>query len=306
MRAHARWAERYARQRNTHKAIAHFGRALEFGTAGPGYSVAIKVYADKAEVAANKNSYNETGQATKPFLARATDDISDDTSTEFIETLQRKLALQLFASVSSREMPTVRIEIYESSESEVGTSIVEGLLGAERGVYIEMRPSVKEFDSSEKEEIKKAIRVIVPKEMAGVSESDIRPIDALREPKIELFITLEDRAFAEGADSFIWKRSVAGLLRRYIEQCGIYALVRVTKTNTRKRKRPLGGSSASKLGPPIRIEARPVVENDMTDERAELEGKFAICLPGIRRILGRIYEVGSEQEDKIAVSWWLG
>lgn len=299
-----RWAERYARQRNTHKAIAHFGRALEFGTTGPGYSVVIKVYADKAEVEANKSSYNETGQAAKPFLDRATDDISDATSTEFIAVLQKKLESELLTSVRSRERPTVRIDIYESSE--VGTALVEGLRGAERGVYIEMRPSGKEFDHSEEEEIKKAIRLIVPKEMAGVSESDIRSIDALREPKIKLNIILEKREFAEGADSFIWKRSVPGLLSRYIEeQCGICALVSVTKT----RKRARDGSSASTLHVPIRIEGLQVVENEseMTDEQAEeLEGRFALCLPGIRRILGRIYEVGSEQDDKIAVSWWLG
>jgi hypothetical protein len=57
----------------------------------------------------------------------------------------------------------------------------------------------------------------------------------------------------------------------------------------------------------IRIEGHAATGANITDEQeAELHEKFALCLPGIRRILSRIYEVGSEQDDKITVEWWLG
>jgi hypothetical protein len=299
MEAHVRWAERYARQRNMPKALAHFGRALDFGNTGKSYSVAIRVYVDRAEVEANNRSYDTTnGKVKKPFLFHATDGIEDEESTKFLDLLVEKLESELTKAVRCREGPTVRLEIYESGEMDKTAEPFDGHRGAERGVYIEMCPWHTEFAYSEEEEISNAIKRIVPKEMEGVFESDIRSIAAGRVREFKLIIRIIDRVFAEGADSFIWKRCVSGVLNRYIEeQCGLRALVRVSKG--RSRKRALPGSKFSK-----QIMIQVFVDDETTDEQmAELYEKIDYCLPGIRSILSRIYVVGPEADDKMDVTF---
>ena len=286
-----RWAERYARQRNMPKALAHFGRALEFGNTGAGYKVAIKVYVDRAEVEANKRSRD------KPFLFHATNGIRDVDSGKIIKDLRSTLERELHKSVRSRERPDVRLEIYESGD----VATAHGGHLDESGVYIDVLPSGRELSTSEEEEIKSAIRRIVPSEIPGVSEGDIRSIDALRKRESTITIILRDREYAEGVDDFLWKRNVSGVLDRYIQaQCGIGALVELANNRTYdpKAKRHRYIESKSK---PIRIEV--LVEAGTTDEQKdELEDNLTICMPGIRRILGSIYVVGAEEDDKIEIS----
>jgi hypothetical protein len=289
MAAHVRWAERYARQRNMPKALAHFGRALEFGNTGSGYKVAIKVYVDRAEVEANKRSHD------KPFLFHAANDIRDVDSGKILKELQCKLELELLKSVSSRERPVVRIEIYDSGDVDTAHGGHRG----ESGVYIEVLPSGRELSTIEEEEIKSAIRRIVPNEIPGVSGGDIRSIDALRKRESTITITLRDRDYAKGADDFLWKRNVSGVLDRYIQaRCGICARVELWNNGTyhpnAKRPRHI-------VSKPIRMEV--LVKAGTTDEQKnELEEKLMSCMPGIRSILGSIYVVGPEEDDKIEIS----
>ncbi len=52
---------------------------------------------------------------------------------------------------------------------------------------------------------------------------------------------------------------------------------------------------------PIRMEV--LVKAGATDEQKdELEDKLMSCMPGIRSILGSIYVVGAEEDDKIEIS----
>jgi hypothetical protein len=300
MEAHVRWAERYARQRNMPKALAHFGRALDFGNTGKSYSVAIRVYVDRDEVEANNRSYDTTnGKVKKPFLFHATNGIENKESTKFLNLLVEKLESELTKAARCREGPTVRLEIYESGDMDKTAKPFDGHRWADRGVYIEMCPWHTAFAYTEEEEISKAIRRIVPKEMEGVLESDIRSIAAAQVREFKLIFRITDRAFAEGADSFIWKRCVSGVLNRYIEeQCGLRALVRVSISKGRSRKRALDGSNF----PIIPIMIQVFVDDETTDEQIEeLHEKIDYCLPGIRSILSRIYAVGPEADDKMEV-----
>jgi len=293
------------------KALAHFGRALEFGNVGRSYSVAIRVYVDRAEVEAIKASRRSYDTATrkvdKPFLFHATNDIGDEMSKKAFNDLVEKLESELAKAVLSRKGPTVRLEIYESGEMNEKAKPFDGYRGEDSGVYIELCPWGTEFTPDEEEEIKDAIKRIVPNEMVGVKAGDIRSIDAVRVREIKLLIHIVNREFAEGVDGLIWKRCVSGVLNRYIEgHCGLRALVRISKgqdMNALKRKRTPAGSELD----PIRIQGL-FADDGMTDEQADglrdkLDDELSACLPGIRRILSRIYMMGTEDEDKIEVEW---
>ena len=93
--AHVRWAARYARQKNIPKALAHFGRAMEFGTTGPVY-ITIAIYIPRAEADMARASYRSQDSVdVPPLLKQAMSPLQDDGSDKSINTTEKNIAREL-------------------------------------------------------------------------------------------------------------------------------------------------------------------------------------------------------------------
>ena len=78
---------RYVRQKNIPKALAHFGRAMEFGTTGPVY-ITIAIYIPRVEADMARASYRSQGSVDVPPL-------QDDGSDKSINTTEKNIAREL-------------------------------------------------------------------------------------------------------------------------------------------------------------------------------------------------------------------
>lgn len=279
--AHVRWAERYARQNNMRKAIAHFGRALEFGN--DGHHITVAIYISRATASAARRAWYEKDGGANPLLMSAMRPPSDRDSKQMIKDVRNDVAQKLQKSGVVSTLPTVSIEFYEAAEDRADRGDSEDQSGSSAievrapGVYLEVRPSHGSVvTASELDLIKNGIMTILPTLGAGVGEHDVRSIRNLPAHEYTMLITL--LWTGENVDGAVWQSNVSGKIQQYLEKNGLNVRV-LPIDKIRKRK-------STENYPVMQIHVRRADHMEIPDEKAdELSQKIESLLDGIKRLL---------------------
>ena len=253
MYAHVRCAGRYAKEKRLDKALAHFGRALEYGAGtaeAEEQDYSCHIY---ARIYVNASDKEDTPLELQGFLSRINNSDKKD-AEPLVKRKASEYALMFFQNGHTRLTPTLKLEFYDATEK------------YERGAYVDVCKSDGSAIDESTEACKSlvtGIKDIVPTILKQVysdkpedTERVIRGIEVTKEYKYTIHVNCLVTAFSD-FDDHIWKTNVTGKLRRrLVDEAGVYAHVGPLKqVKDRKHMKRARDEAAGHIAmtPPKRI-----------------------------------------------------
>ena len=312
--AHGRHAGRYAKENRMDKALAHFGRALEYGAVTSGaskednYLIYVRIYVNESDI---KGVTSE-----KPSFLWIIDDRGPNGKEKAREFISKKeseygLLLQTYGYTSS--IPTLKLEFYNATEK------------SERGAYVDLCKSdgtaLAEHTQSYKS-IVTGIRFILavildsvyPASMPSAPREHVRLIRGIDGRnayeyaiKVNLMLTGSGNIKWAEHNYPVWRYNITGKMRRrLVDDAGFYVDVKPFRIHNASeilfgnRGKVAGSSDTKRLKRGTR---RIVVKLSRKDgKRVDHEECYNVSKrPGVERVildeLGLVYGdmlVGSE------------